>query len=136
MSAMPNAQVLKATPFIFSYMDSWNNFISRTLETEAHTLVIASKLDLGHWPREFRWRIGTSLGEYSYPLADGRGLHLTVHQHHYSLHWDYADANEDPLGHIKKDIPTGQKLAYTFFAGLIADQFLTHGKYRRQIFGA
>lgn len=104
---------------------AWNAVISHVLTLPKHQEYIVQKSDYPQLPYVAELRIGfpTNIQHYNIPVGDGRAVHIKEHADHYSVHWDAADPNRDPIGHLIKDAP-----AETLVGLFIADQLLLDGK--------
>ncbi len=89
---------------------SWKIVLRNVLTTPAHTDVSISKLLLPHplfvngFVKHFGDLAG-QLGNYRFPLPDGREFHVKEYAETFLAHWDNISAVRNPLGHLLKDAP-------------------------------
>ena len=89
---------------------SWKIVLESVLTIPAHTDVSISKLLLPHpsmvngFVKHFGDLAG-QLGNYRFPLPDGREFHVKDYAETFLAHWDNISAVRNPLGHLLKDAP-------------------------------
>ncbi len=88
----------------------WKTVLEIVLTSPAHTDLSVSKLLVPHpllvdgFVKHFGDLAG-QIGNYRFPLPDGREFHVKEYADLFRVHWDNISAIRNPLGHLLKDAP-------------------------------
>lgn len=119
--------------------NSWRIVLKSVLTTPAHTDVSISKLLLPHPLKVdgFVKHLGGfagQLGNYRFPLPDGREFHVKEYTDTFLAHWDNISATRNPLGHLLKDAPLWMRGGVIHAAAFAVFRSLWHSsKTKRRI---
>jgi hypothetical protein len=89
---------------------AWRSVLELVLSTPVHTDVSVPKLHVPHpsiidgFEKHLDGLAG-QIGNYRFPLPDGREFHVREYADMFMAHWDNISAVRNPLGHLLKDAP-------------------------------
>ena len=89
---------------------AWRNVLEIVLSNPVHTDISIPKLHVPHpsivegFEKHLDGLAG-QIGNYRFPLPDGREFHVREYAEMFMAHWDNVSAVRNPLGHLLKDAP-------------------------------
>lgn len=89
---------------------AWRNVLEMVLSNPVHTDLSIPKFHLPHpsivegFEKHLDGLAG-QIGNYRFPLPDGREFHVREYAETFLAHWDNISAIRNPLGHLLKDAP-------------------------------
>jgi hypothetical protein len=118
---------------------SWKTVLEHVLATPAHTDISISKLLVPHplIVDGFVKHVGDlagQIGNYRFPLPDGREFHVKEYAETFMAHWDNISAIRNPVGHLLKDAPVWMRGGVLHAAALAVFRSLWHSsKMKRRV---
>jgi len=94
---------------------AWRAVLEMVLSTPVHTDLSFPKFHLAHpsvvdgFVKHFGDLAG-QMGNYRFPLPDGREFHVKEYADMFVAHWDNFSAVKNPLGHLLKDAPVWMRI--------------------------
>ncbi len=118
---------------------AWRTVLEMVLSTPVHTDLSFPKLHLPHpsivegFEKHLECLVG-QMGNYRFPLPDGREFHVREYAETFMAHWDNISAVRNPLGHLLKDAPVWMRAGIIHAAAVAVFRSLWHNsKAKRRI---